>query len=183
MFWSELTSECRRIAADIIAQWRSQHATVSRSRVMMTVGPGLPPVVVTPAPTLTVGPVGGPSATVSPVVVVGPAAALSVTPAQRAAWDERGWRSTETPTATVYEGEYTVKQHGTPRRFGGRVVLQGGSVTAYIANPPSAIRRHPKGPCFQLSNPPWFRVHWHRAATNVDDALLYVEQVLDEALN
>ena len=182
MFWSELQSECRRILADLIAQWRGQNATVPRPRVTFTVGPGLPPVVVTPAPVVVVAPLGAALPKVLPAVV-GPADIMSVAPLPRAAWDERGWTPTERSTATFYEGNYIVKRHGTPCRFRGRIVVQGTSVMAYIADPPSAIRRHPKGPCFQLSNPPWFRVHWHRPATNVDDALLYVEQVLDEALN
>ncbi len=68
-------------------------------------------------------------------------------------------------------------------RFEGRILEAAHRVTPYIANPPVEIKRHPKGPCFRVSQAPWFQIHWRRAAANVDDALLYVERILDEAIN
>jgi hypothetical protein len=56
-------------------------------------------------------------------------------------------------------------------------------VTAYIADPPPEIRRHPHGACFQLYRDPWFQLHWSRPARNPDDAILYMERVLDESIN
>jgi hypothetical protein len=34
-----------------------------------------------------------------------------------------------------------------------------------------------------LLQAPWFQLNWHRGANNVDDAILYLEKVLDEAVN
>lgn len=106
-----------------------------------------------------------------------------VAPPSRAAWDEHGWQALQSEDGTVYRGDYAVAaRDGAIRRFPGRIVQRRGAVTAYIADPPAAIKHHPKGPCFQLTQPPWFKVHWQRPATNVDDALLYVQKLLHEVL-
>ena len=154
-----------------------------RSQVTVTVRPGPPPLLVVPADTDRTATRAVGVQTTPRTLVVGPSEILRIEPPPRAAWDERGWRSTEAGGGLVYEGEYHVTRAGQPQRFTGRIVMKNGAVTPYIANPPTQIRRHPKGPCFQLSNAPWFRVHWYRPAANVDDALLYVERVLYEALN
>lgn len=182
MFWSELASECGRVVSNLVAQWRGQRAAVRRVQVMPTVGPPNPPLMVYPNPVIQIAPPDVECAA-SMRVIVGPGVVIPIRPPTRAVWDERGWRATTTSTSTIYEGEYITNVYGTTRRFSGRIVERGKSIATYIADPPSAIRDHPKGQCFQLATPPWFRVHWHRAATNVDDALLYVEQILDEALN
>ena len=119
------------------------------------------------------------------VVVISPAAALTIEPPQRAAWDDRGWMKRTENGQEIYEGVHQIadrrsRQH---RRFRGAVVVSAGEVLPYIADPPAELRRHPKHPCFQLSHPPWFKMHWQRAAGNVDDAILYLERVLDEAIN
>lgn len=114
--------------------------------------------------------------------LIGPEVPIFVEPPARPAWDERGWKQSLESRQVVYDGQYQVRLRGGQlRRFQGRILVNGNSVTAYIADPPPEVRRHPKGPCFQLSKAPWFRIHWWRAARNVDDALLYVERVLDEA--
>ncbi len=118
-------------------------------------------------------------------VVIGPAKSVTVEPPQRAAWDDRGWMKRRENGQEIYEGVYRVpdRRSGQGRQFRGAVIVQGGEVLPYIADPPPELRRHPKHPCFQLSQPPWFKLHWQRAAGNVDDAILYIERVLDEAIN
>lgn len=148
-----------------------------------------PPAIVGPSAGILVGPTPdgpvqiGPSE--APVVVVGPASVLIVEPPPRGAWDERGWTVRRSNSQATYEGYYHVLDRRTSRlqRYAGRVVARNGRVVPYIADPPHQIKRHPKGPCFKPWNLPWFCVEWRRPATNVDDAILYVEKVLDEALN
>jgi len=120
-----------------------------------------------------------------PVLVVRPAEPLVVEPPPRGAWDERGWARRSNNGRTTYEGYYQVldRRGQQSRRFPGRVVVGRRSTTPYIADPPHQIKRHPKGPCFTVTKAPWFRIEWRRPATNVDDAILYVEKILDEALN
>jgi hypothetical protein len=110
---------------------------------------------------------------------------MVVGPAPRAVWNDRGWTMRFERSREVYEGFYSVtdRRSGQRRVFPGRIAVDGRHVVAYIADLPRAIKRHPKGACFMLTSAPWFRVHWHRPAQNADDALLYIERVLDEALN
>jgi hypothetical protein len=118
-------------------------------------------------------------------VVVRPEVAARVEAPPRAVWDDRGWTAEPRGQERVYHGWYHVTNHVTNQalRFEGRITHHGHQITPYIADPPPEIRRHPKAACFTLTHAPWFRVHWRRAAANVDDALLYVERVLDEAIN
>jgi len=122
----------------------------------------------------------------SACMVIGPSApAVIVEPPPRAAWEDRGWEVRDEAGQACYSGSYRVadRRCGRRRRFAGTIIVRNQDVLAYIADPPAELRAHPKGPCFQLFRPPWFRVHWEHPARNVDDALLYVEQVLDEAVN
>lgn len=115
------------------------------------------------------------------VITVQPSRTATVTPPERGAWDERGWIKHSTGGREIYEGYYAV---GT-RRFRGRIEVRGKrgrNVTAYIDNPPREIKSHPHGACFQLVRDGWFILHWARPARNVDDAILYMERVLDESL-
>lgn len=118
-------------------------------------------------------------------VVVVPSRSQRVGAAQRALWDAKGWTPTVSGGWNAYEGLYQVRDRaaGVPRRFRGRVVVAMFSLKTYIDDPPASIRRHSKGPCFALVGDSWFRVHWQRAPRDVDEAILYVEQVLDEAIN
>jgi len=153
------------------------------SQVMLTVRPSTP-IVVGPAPVVLVGPTDTELSTVQGSTIIGPDAPTIVDPPARAAWDEQGWLESQQNNRRIYEGAYRVRRRsGAIASYAGRIVLENGQITPYIADPPAQIKRHPKGACFQLTNPPWFRVHWHRPATNVDDALLYVERVLSEALH
>ena len=119
------------------------------------------------------------------VVAVAPLVAVTIEAPPRAAWDDRGWRLGQHGGEQVYTGWYHVtnRNTGQPLRFEGRITERGRTVVPYIADPPVDIRRHPKAPCFTVTHAPWFRIHWYRPAANVDDALLYVERILDEAIN
>jgi hypothetical protein len=118
-----------------------------------------------------------------PILIPRRTAAIQIAPAPRAAWDDRGWTEYTDGMRLVYDGHYRVRRRdGTIASFPGRIVVEGGKAVPYIANPPAGIRRHSKGPCFQLTEAPWFKVHWRRAASNADDALLYVEKILSEVL-
>jgi hypothetical protein len=118
-------------------------------------------------------------------LLVRPGVAARVEAAPRAAWDDRGWTAEPHGHERVYRGWYNVinRRTGQALRFEGRIAQDGHHITPYIADPPPEIRQHPKAACFTLTQAPWFQVHWRRAAANVDDGLLYVERVLDEAIN
>ena len=122
---------------------------------------------------------------VSRPTVVGPELGLLVAPRQRPAWDAKGWRAVPHDGRFAYEGFYEVlaKKTGERRRFSGRIIETKRTVATYISDPPVEIKGHPKGRCFSLIEALWFRVHWHAEPRNVDEAILYVEAVLDEALN
>ncbi len=118
-------------------------------------------------------------------LLVRPGVAARVEAPPRAAWDDRGWSAEPHGHERVYRGWYNVtnRRTGQALRFEGRITQNGHHITPYIADPPPEIRQHPKAACFTLTQAPWFQVHWRRAAANVDDALMYVERVLDEAIN
>jgi hypothetical protein len=118
-------------------------------------------------------------------ILIGPSENLTIGPAQRAVWDERGWTVQADLDRTTYQGQYQIFDHQQriPRRFSGWVKETTWDVVAYIADPPPELRHHPKSVCFTPDQLPWFRVNWYIPATNVDEAILYVEKVLDEAIN
>src|SRR5258708_5646952 len=114
--------------------------------------------------------------------VIKPIPMVRVEPPNRGAWAERGWTSRIDGHSQVYEGDYQVGHWS----FRGRMQVdgRGGKITAYIHNPPPEIKRHRHGTCFQQCGigSGWFILHWRRPARNVDDAILYMERVLDESL-
>jgi hypothetical protein len=158
------------------------------------------PVIVTPANAIRVNPIvvispirptivaAGAAIIVEPRQVestrVHPSQAERIQPPPRGAWDERGWTSRTSDGHSVYEGNFQVfeRRSGRERVFSGRIVANG-RVTAYILNPPPEIKQHRHGPCFQLTNNGWFKLHWRRPAQNPDEAILYMERILDESLN
>lgn len=116
------------------------------------------------------------------VTTVQPVAVETITPPDRGAWEERGWSRRRDRNNDVYEGLYVV---GT-RRFRGRIeVGRGRRISAYVLNPPREIRRHRHHACFQQFGigTGWYILHWQRSPRNVDEALLYFEQILDESIN
>lgn len=172
-------------------------------RQPIVVGPAVP-IVVGPTPAVVIGPHRTASADMVPsvrpgpalrgpfrsgpeagaIVQVGPRTPQRIAPPARSFWDERGWTCRPQNGSMVYEGHYRVldRRLGQPQHFAGRVVVRHGSIVPYIADPPAAIRHHPKGPCFSRAEAPWFHLHWRRPAQNVDDTILYMEKILDEAL-
>lgn len=140
------------------------------------------PIVIGPSPIVLIGPDNGDDHPLG-VPVVGRSDDIVIQPDPRPVWDDMGWEKRVVNGRTVYEGDYAVKAPHGAIWFPGRLEERGGSIDAYIADPPSSIKRHPKGPCFQLIDPPWFKVHWHRPARNPDDAILYVQRILYEVLN
>jgi hypothetical protein len=139
-----------------------------------------PRVVISPTERTVIGPA---PARPERIVIAPGTGTTTITPPARAAWDEQGWVMREQDGKVIYEGNYRVRSGaGQLFTFPGRIVVRRNNVAAYVADPPPGIKRHPKGPCFQLTKSPWFRVHWHRAATNVDDALLYVQRILAEVI-
>lgn len=118
-------------------------------------------------------------AAVTPIM---PVRSETVQPPQRGAWDERGWTRRLDGDREVYEGQYQVGG----RRFRGRVeVGRRRHIQAYVYDPPREIRRHRHHACFQQFGvgTGWYILHWQRSPRNVDEALLYFEQILDESIN
>jgi hypothetical protein len=118
-------------------------------------------------------------------VTVRPASSARVEPPQRGAWDERGWRRQIIGRQEVYDGTFQAvdRRRGVQLSYPGRVMNHRGQITAYISSPPPEIKRHQHGACFQLTRDGWFQLHWSRPAQNPDDAILYMERVLDESIN
>jgi len=116
------------------------------------------------------------------VIPINPVRAESVDRPPRLAWDERGWTRQQDGDAEVYDGYYQVGD----RSFRGRIkVGRRNRIQAYIHEPPEEIRRHRHHACFQQygTGTGWYILHWQRAPQNVDEALLYFEQVLDESIH
>jgi hypothetical protein len=103
----------------------------------------------------------------------------------RFAWDEKRWQHHREGESEIVSGKYRVfdRRSRVWRAFDGRVEQRGSRISAYIADPPVEIRRHRHGACLQLVQAPWFHLHWNRQPKNIDDALLYMERILDESFN
>lgn len=150
----------------------------------IVITPSAEMLVVRPAPAVRIEPTGVTHIIPRPAAAlrVEPARSATIRPPRRGAWDERGWTRRNDGTSQVYEGQY---QTG-GRRFRGRIeVERRGRISAFIHNPPTEIRRHRHHACFQQIGigTGWFCLHWRRSPHNVDEAILYFEQVLDESLN
>jgi hypothetical protein len=117
--------------------------------------------------------------------VIGPSPDVTVEAPPRFAWDEKRWRPVHEGNSTNLAGRFEVFDHRreTWRRFDGRLVQERYGIATYIADPPPELRRHRHGPCLQLVEVPWFRLHWRHAPSTLDDGLLYMERLLDEAIN
>jgi hypothetical protein len=181
-----LNGACRQLGQHLRAAVGGdyQRQRPSAPSVTITIGPGPQPILIGPSEPLIVGPSAELRTTDGSFLII-PEVPLHVAPPPRAAWDEQGWSERVENGQRIYEGAYrATSKHRSLESFSGRIVQHpNGSVVPYIADPPYQIKRHPKGPCFMLTQAPWSRVHWHKPATNVDDALLYVERILNEALN
>lgn len=155
----------------------SQPIVITPTREVITVRPiQRKAVVIKPAPVVVIEP------KAVEVLTIQPSRTVTVEPPERGAWDERGWTHSVNGNRETYEGYYTVGA----RRFQGRIEVRGRrgqNIAAYIHNPPPEIKRHRHSACFQLARNDWFYLHWARPARNVDDAILYMERVLDESIN
>lgn len=111
-----------------------------------------------------------------------PTRSETVRPPDRGAWDERGWVRRRDGNKEIYEGHYQVGN----RHFRGRIeVGRRGRIQAFVHDPPREIRQHRHHACFQQfgSGTGWYVLHWQQSPRNVDEALLYFEQILDESIN
>ena len=172
----------------VVGPAKAAMTVVRPARSIATIGPAPEPIVIAPVvrmdgPATIIRPqqVTTVRASAEPAAVVGPALAVSVEPPRRGAWAERGWIVRDENRKRVYEGDY----HTGALRFRGRIEAgEKGKITAYIHNPPAEIKKHRVGPCFQQCGigTAWFVLHWRRPARNVDEAILYVERVLAEAV-
>ena len=183
MEWQQLLNGwLKRMLLQLVEFLTDVPATHARPAEQFTAAadPRPPRVVIGPAERVVIGPG---SATSDRILIAPRRMATIITPPPRAVWDEQGWVVREQDGKQIYEGNYRVRSSaGRLFTFPGRIVVRRNNVAAYVADPPSDIKHHPKGPCFQLTKSPWFKVHWHRAATNVDDALLYVQRILAEVI-
>lgn len=167
----------------IVVKPNNSDATVTPNTVASLLVTPIVPTIVTPRREVVIEPQKVLTVTPSnvPAVIVSPAQTFTVEPPPRGAWEERGWTRQNGNGRETYEGLYILGN----RRFNGRIEARnhGRNVTAYIYNPPPEIKRHAHGACFQQVGNGWFLLHWARPARTVDDALLYMERVLDESLN
>src|SRR5207244_1554669 len=94
----------------------------------------------------------------------------------RGAWEDKNW----VQKGHEWFGQFSIrlKRTGAWRLFNGRIAMEGGAAQPYIENPPKEIKKHPRGGCFHLWQGNWFKVNWAVAATDVDNAILYIEKVL-----
>lgn len=118
-------------------------------------------------------------------IQIRPGTVARVAPPARAYWDERGWQRERSHAGVVYRGQYFVTSVRTrqKRHFPGRIEVTGRDVLAYLQSPPDEIARHPKWICFRHVRRDEYRLHWHRPAEHPDEAILYIEQILSEAIN
>lgn len=144
-------------------------------------------IIVHPNRPIVVGPSYSPDIIVGPKspVLVEPSQSIRIQPPARGAWQEKGWAIQHNTGQDIYRGYYIVKDWNSnqSRSYPGRIDVSRRNIQSFIANPPAAIRSHPKGACFSLISEGWFQIHWHRSPHNVDDAILYIERILDEVLN
>lgn len=158
-----------------------QPIVIKPSAETITIRPAANPVVIKPAQSVVIEP------KTTQTISVQPSVSVTVKPPQRGAWDERGWTNRTDGGREIYEGFFQVanQKRGETRRFRGRIEIGGWGkkISVFIHNPPPEIKRHRHGPCFQLMRDGWFSLHWSRPARNADDAILYMERILDESLN
>lgn len=100
-------------------------------------------------------------------------------------WDEKGWTCVTENGRRQYLGVYRVldRNRRVELTFPGRVIEERDRVHAYISKPPAQCRQHAKWPCFSHQGEGIYRLEWYRAASNPDEAILYFERILDEAVN
>jgi hypothetical protein len=117
--------------------------------------------------------------------VIGPKPGAIVAAPPRFAWDEKRWRRIDGAGQTELVGRYRVldRQRRRWHEFDGRLIERDRDIAAYIADPPIEMKHHRHGACLQLVQAPWFRLHWSSRPKNLDDALLYMERMIEESFN
>lgn len=171
-FWPKAKAEARR--PDYPA-----FPDVEASASLLVIGPSAPIQIQSQAPQLV--------APLVAVVTVGPAPAITVGAPPLEAWEEKGWKKCTEDKTIVYDGYYQVtdRRTGRKRNFHGKVKMEGRVAQAYIADPPMEFfANHVKASCLrEWREKPWWVLHWARAALNVNQAIFYMERILDEAIN
>lgn len=118
-------------------------------------------------------------------VIVTKSVPEKVQPSERSYWDERGWTRLRQNGKWEYSGFYYIVDQltGSSLKFSGRIEANYRKIVPFISNPPHQCKSHSKWPCFKHVGRGNYRIQWYRAARNPDEAILYVEQILDEAVN
>ena len=119
-------------------------------------------------------------------------------------WQERGWKIKEEDSRrTIYEGKYkATNQKGNLRNFLGYIIYskpieseiigtkiqRQPEAEVFVINPPQEIKNHPHGHCFQFVSAltrkkALFKLHFERPPRDVDAAILFMDNLLNEALN
>ena len=164
----------------VIGPERAQLITVRPARPIV-IGPGRAETILEyllQQPTVRIAP--------GQVLEIAPGKVITIAPQPRGVWDEKGWVCSVINGNQIFQGYFQVAglHARQSHRFPGRIIISGGEIKVFIANPPAEIQNHPKGPCFSREQGVgWFRLHWHHSARNVDDAILYMEKILAECLN
>lgn len=94
-------------------------------------------------------------------------------------WQQRGWhRSSHGANIKEYRGDYLVAKPSST--YQGTIVeeLEPSRLRVFILNPPSSLKKHPKGSCFSPVHGDWFGVHFEKEPDNVDSAIVFIENVL-----
>ena len=150
------------------------------------IGPA-PPVVIRPSLIIGSGPREAPPivSAARAEVVIEPAKPQVVEAPPRSYWDERGWTRSGRNGSREYQGMYRIvdRQTGEGLAFAGRIEENRRIAVPYILNPPPQCKRHNKWICFKPKRKGVYRIEWRRPARHPDEAILYVEQVLDESVN
>jgi hypothetical protein len=97
------------------------------------------------------------------------------------------WKMEQCPNCRVYTGHFVLFTHcgEAVARFAGQIVEWPGlPVDVYIEDPPTELRKHEHGCCFQLAKPnsSRFKLHWARPARSFEEAEAYMLQLLEESL-
>jgi hypothetical protein len=91
-------------------------------------------------------------------------------------WIDKGWLKI---SATTYAGYFDVPGRG---RWSGKVKMGStGFLGTYILNPPVVVRNHEKWHCFSHQGDGWYNVHMAKKPRTIDEAILNVERILNEA--
>jgi hypothetical protein len=94
------------------------------------------------------------------------------------------WRAYPKGKTTIHTGFFPLYEaNGTLiTGIAGRIVEWPGlGSEVFIFNPPVKIRKLSKGPCLQLIHPngSWFKVHWNQPPHNFEEAIAYMDGLIN----